>query len=369
MSQKRIAIYTEAFDSGNGVARILLNLMKGFVDRGYSVDLLHYADDGPFEQFIPESVRIFDLGKQIRVRIGVRALTHYLKKEKPMVLYCSDSDRGFEGLMAKLLSLSRTSVIIGIHSRESMERSPHLNDKDKFYLRLKHIICPLAYKTIAVSHGLVDEIIKDISVPKRKIEVIYNPVVTESLKQDMQKPVEHKWLQNKTLPVVLAVGRFDPVKDYSVLLHAFKHVVSQVETRLLILGEGRERPLLTSLIEELGIEDYVDMPGFTTNPYPYMKNADLFVLSSKSEGLPTVIIEAMICGCPVVSTDCVAGPSEILQNGEYGTLVPVGDSIALGQAIVEALQKEHDISKLQKRAEEFSEDKIVDDYLEQFRLL
>jgi len=368
MPSKKIAILTEAFSNGNGVARILLNLMKGFVDRGYSVDLLYFSTGGPFEQFIPEGVRIIDLGNHVRIRTSIKKTMQYLRQEKPAVLYCANSDSGFEGVVAKLLAMSRTPVMISIPSVETMERPAYMTDKDKLYLKLKRIACPLASKVIPVSHGVAGDTMKHLGIPKQKIQVIYNPVVTETLKENMQKPAEHKWLQNKTLPVVLAVGRLDAVKSYDVLIRAFKNVISQVEARLIILGEGDQRDMLASLVQELDLTDFVDMPGFTGNPYAYMKNADLLALSSKNEGLPTVIIEAMACGCPVVSTDCPVGPSEILQNGEYGTLVPVGDSEALGQAMIEALQQDHDIRKLQQRAEYFSEDKIIDEYLELFQL-
>jgi glycosyltransferase involved in cell wall biosynthesis len=106
---------------------------------------------------------------------------------------------------------------------------------------------------------------------------------------------------------------------------------------LLILGEGAERPALEALVTQLGLDDAVSMPGFVENPYAYMARAALFVLSSRWEGLPTVMIEALCCGLPLVATDCPSGPREILRDGEYGQLVPVGNAPALAQAMLTAL--------------------------------
>lgn len=368
MSNKRIAILTEAFNNANGVARIMINLMQGFVDRGYSVDLVHFATGGPFEQFIPEEVNIIDLGKQIRIRKSIEGVSQYLRQTKPSVLYCSDSDRGVEAIIAKTLAMSSTPVVISIPSMESQERPAFMTKKDKWHLRLKRLLCRFATKIVPVSQGVADEVTTDLMLPKRKVQVVYNPVINEQLRQDMQKSADHPWLQEKTIPVILAAGRLHAVKDYGTLLHALKHVVEQCPARLIILGEGPEREKLEELIQELELENCVDLPGFTDNPYAYMKQADVFALSSKLEGLPTVIIEAMACGCPIVSTNCPGGLNEILKNGDYGTLVPVGDYQALGQAIVAALGKEHDLGKLKKRAEDFSEDKIINEYLELFQL-
>lgn len=366
MPKERIGIFA-TFLQGGGLERVLLNLMEGFIDRGYAVDLLLFTAEGPFVELIPDDVQVINLGSP-RIRASIQTVRQYLRKEKPKVLYCAESDRGFEGVVAGLLSMSGTRVMIGIHTIEANERPDYLDDRHKKYLMIKRFVCPLASKVIPVSHGLIDAITKDLSVPKRKMHVIYNPVVTEKLTTDMHKPVDHKWFKEKTIPVVLTAGRLVDIKGYDVLIRAFKEAIPHVEARLLILGEGDQRESLTALVQELELEDYVDMPGFVDNPYAYMKNADLFVLSSEFEGLPTVVIEALACGTPVVSTKCPGGLSEILQHGEYGTLVPVGDHKALGQAIVEALQSDHDISKLEKRAEDFSEDKSIDDYLKAFQL-
>jgi len=368
MAKERIAIFARFLEDGGGLERVILNLIKGLVDRDYIVDLLLFSAEGPFMQFIPEDVHVIDFGSP-RILSTIPRLARYLRQEKPMVLYCAETDRGFAGVIAKFLAVSSTPIVIGIHIIESKHRQAKLDRKAKLLISVKRIISPFAKKFIPVSQGVADDIIKDLHISKEKIQVIYNPVVSEKLKQDMQKTADHHWLQEKTIPVVLAAGRLVDQKDFITLLHAFKDVISQYRAHLIIIGEGPQRPKLDSLIQELDLADYVDMPGFVNNPYAYMKNADLFVLSSKFEGFGNVLVEAMACGCPVVSTDCVAGPSEILQDGEYGPLVPVGNSEALGEAILNALQHDHDISKLQERAEDFSEDKIVDEYLELFHLL
>jgi glycosyltransferase involved in cell wall biosynthesis len=133
------------------------------------------------------------------------------------------------------------------------------------------------------------------------------------------------------------VGRLQQQKDYPTLLHAFAQVRQTRPVHLLILGEGKERAQLEELIKKLGLEDDVSMPGFVMNPYAYMARASMFVLSSRWEGLPTVLIEALCCGTPVVSTDCPSGPREILKDGQYGQLVPVGEANALAQAIASTL--------------------------------
>ena len=142
--------------------------------------------------------------------------------------------------------------------------------------------------------------------------------------------------------------------------------VSTHELKLIILGEGKLRSSLESLISELGLEDSISLVGFTNNPYPWYLTADLYVLSSDWEGLPTVLIEALECGLPFVSTDCPSGPSEILDNGHYGKLVPVGDPFALAAAMEESLSQSHDCTLLMKRAKDFSVPKISDLYLNYF---
>jgi glycosyltransferase involved in cell wall biosynthesis len=197
---------------------------------------------------------------------------------------------------------------------------------------------PWADGIIVVSNGVRDDMARVTKIPSERITVIYNPsVVRDEVWEKAQAPLDHPWLKPGQPPVIIAVGRLQIQKDYPTLFSAFAQVRKRLPARLLILGEGRERGSLEELVRKLGLENDVSMPGFVMNPYAYMARASLFVLSSRWEGLPTVLIEALCCGTSVVSTDCPSGPREILKGGEYGRLVPVGDVDALAQAIEAAL--------------------------------
>jgi glycosyltransferase involved in cell wall biosynthesis len=158
-------------------------------------------------------------------------------------------------------------------------------------------------------------------------------VITPEVREKARARLQHPWFETGQPPVVLAVGRLTKQKDFPLLIRAFAQVCQKRRARLIILGEGPDRPLLEAQVSELGLEDEVALPGFVENPYAYMSRAALYVLSSQWEGLPTVLIEALYCGAPVVATDCPSGPREILANGRYGALVPMGDVSALAQAI------------------------------------
>ena len=171
-----------------------------------------------------------------------------------------------------------------------------------------------------------------------KITVIYNPVEVKTIQQLACEPLQlDDHSQGKT---VLAVGRLVESKDYVTLLRAFALVTQHVRARLVVLGEGQLEQQLKQLCSKLGIEDRVWFLGFKHNPYKYMRNADLFVLTSQSEGFGHVIVEAMAVGTPVIATDCKSGPGEIIEDNKYGLLVPVGDHRALAERIISVLENE-----------------------------
>jgi glycosyltransferase involved in cell wall biosynthesis len=204
--------------------------------------------------------------------------------------------------------------------------------------RLARRFYPWADAVVAVSHGAADDLARTARLARAQVRVIHNPIVTPELREMTAAVVNHPWFQPDAPPVVVAVGRLAPQKDFETLIRALSLVRREGRpARLLILGEGSERSRLEALTTELGLSGVVEMPGWVQNPYPYMVRAAAFVLSSRWEGLPSVLIEALFCGPPIISTNCPSGPVEILDGGRHGSLVPVGDATALAEAIGAAL--------------------------------
>jgi glycosyltransferase involved in cell wall biosynthesis len=222
---------------------------------------------------------------------------------------------------------------------------------------------PGADGVVAVSQGAADDLARFAHLNRDDITVIYNPVVgaTKAFSSVPQPPTG--WWSGPHRRV-LAVGTLKAIKDYATLLTAFAQLRQRADARLLILGEGHCRVALEAQARQLGIEDSVFMPGFVKEVSPYYQHADLHVLSSTGEGFGNVIVEALEAGTPVVSTDCPSGPREILCDGQFGRLVPVGDVTALALAMEESLLATHDRAALKARAQDFSIDKATDLYLE-----
>jgi glycosyltransferase involved in cell wall biosynthesis len=196
-----------------------------------------------------------------------------------------------------------------------------------------------------------------------RARVAYNPIVDADLAARAREPAVHPWFVSGGPPVILGVGRLTGQKDFATLISAFALVRGRRPCRLLVIGEGEERERLAALAESLGVQDGLDLAGFQPNPLPFMREARLLVMSSRWEGFGNVLVEALYCGTPVVSTDCPHGPREVLADGRFGRLVPVGDPRALAEAIVASLDEESDPRCLRARAETFSAASSADAYL------
>jgi len=328
--KERLAFFLPGLYDG-GAERIMLNLAKGISARGYPVDLVLARMEGPFLDQVPSSVRLIDL-KASRVLCSTPALVRYLHQERPIALL-SILYANIIALWARRLAGIPQRVILGEHNTLSSVVKGERDLRWRAYPTLAKWFYPWADGIVAVSKGVADDLVQQINIPLEHIQVIYNPIVTPDLFEKSKSLIEHPWFKSDEPPVLLSVGRLTIQKAFDVLIRAFALVRKNHQVRLLILGEGEERKALESLIKGYGLEQDICLLGFVPNPYPYMAQAATFVLSSRWEGLPTVLVEAMCLGTPIISTDCPSGPREILADGKYGQLVPVDDPSALAAAI------------------------------------
>ncbi|MEC4869137.1 MAG: glycosyltransferase, partial [Jaaginema sp. PMC 1078.18] len=216
---------------------------------------------------------------------------------------------------------------------------------------------------VTPSAGVANYYTHLLNLSPQGVNIIPNPVVDTTVTAQAIAPLNHPWFTPDSPPVILGIGRLAKQKDFPTLIRAFAQLVSQQPARLVILGEGGQRPHLESLIQQLNLQDWVSLPGFVSNPYCYLSRAAVFALSSQQEGLPTVLIEALACGCPVVATDCPSGPRDILEAGQYGLLVPVGDDRALATALQTTLAQPRDAARLKARSQDFAIDRITEQFL------
>ena len=388
--------------AGGGAERVLLQTAGGLTGLGHRVDILllrpgigHYqeipaaarlvlsesastalADEE--ESRIPASVCRWPIeraGKELlknAVRVGqalnwqpllfpsadtfrdVLLIADYIRKENPDCILPALPKAKVPTMLAKSLPGSFPVVIPVVHSVLENRRPRH---RGRY-----RILMPHSDHIVAVSEGVRHSVSAKTGVPKERIPAIYSPVVTPKLAVLSRQVPDHPWLVGNGPPVILSAGRFARVKDFPTLIRAFHKLSLATPARLILLGDGSERKLLTALVRKLDMEDRVSIPGWVDNPYAYMARASLFATSSRIEGLQNVLIEALACGCPCVSTDCPSGPAEILEGGRIGRLVPVGDVEALAEAMRLTLEDPPPRTLLLKRAEYFSAENSVAKY-------
>ncbi len=336
--QRLVALFSPSL-CGGGAERVLVNLAGGLIDEGISVDVVLASATGPFLPDLPAKVRVMDL-KASRIVSSILPLARYLRQARPDALLGFQDHTSVAAIAAAALSRSPTPIFAAVHStwtRILEGGSP----KDRLLARVAGLAYRRAAGVIAVSTGAAAAVVHCLGVERSRVGIIHNPVITSDLFLKAQAAVEHPWLQSEQPPLILGMGRLNKAKDFVTLVASFARLRSRCPARLMILGEGEERPVLEALIKKLGLSDDVTLPGFVANPYPYLRRASVFVLSSAWEGLPTVLIEALALGSPIVSTNCPSGPSEILGGGSLGTLVPVGDIDAMADAMYEVITTEH----------------------------
>jgi len=357
-----IAFYIPSLTVG-GAERVTVSVANGLADRGYEVDLVVSFNDGAFRDEVDEQVTIVDLNTPkipvLGIGTSVPCLSKYLSARSPAILFSQMTYANDIYLVSQLVARSDTVSIGTIHNTLGMQEEP----KEKLVQALQRRLAGQADQFVAVSEGVAESVVEYVGVDREKVSVLHNPIPVHDVQQQARQSVNHRWLDSPEHEVVLGVGRLERAKNFSSFLRAFAKLhANRPQTRAIVVGKGSERSELEALAAELGIETVVSFPGFVDNPYGYMGGASVLAMSSIHEGLPTVLIEALACGCQVVSTDCPSGPAEILHNGEYGRLTPVGDDSALAAAIEATLESPLPPDKLVERAHDFAPDAVIDEY-------
>ena len=390
-----------------GIERNRLRLAEAFLARGFDVDLLIGSDQRTGDHVIPAGATATVLerapmdialrvllagaepraaykllwprlknGRSLRFRqkgpLGngtiVPHLVRYIRERAPLGIVAAEPSFGVPAIWARDAAGRPCRIIISEHNAP-------LEHVQSFWREAKYRPVALsayarADAVVGVSSGISRDLV-ELGIAGGLVHTIYNPVVSQSLVDRAKAPPPHEWFRDSTRPVVVAVGRLRPQKDFATLLRAFALVRQSINARLIVVGgvQGRSDveqyyAEMQNLVEELRIGEDVEFVGYQANPFAFMSHAALFVLSSAHEGLPTVLIEAMACGTPVVSTDCPHGPSEILEQGRYGPLVPVGVVPAMAAAIRAQLAQPTLPSLLEHRAAHFSLDAAAESYLD-----
>jgi len=363
-SQKNcnIAIFV-SFSGTGGVERMIGNLTEGLTALGCQVDLLLVKTHSAHMGFLPATVNIVRLGVS-HTMSSLPSLVRYLRRERPVALLATKDRANQVAILARGLAGVPTRVVLRMGTTLSAALTgKHRLQEWLWYLPMR-LMYPLADAIVAVSNGVAADLAEITGLPQTHFQVIPNPVITPKLSMLAREPINHPWFADDEEPVIIGVGRLTRQKDFPTLLKAFALVRRKSPCRLIILGEGRDRHRLQALAAKLGVENDVDLLGFVSNPYAYMARADLFVLSSLWEGLGNVLVEALALGTPVVSTDCPSGPREVLQNGRYGRLVPVGDVDALVEAMLATLANPPDKAFLASAVKAYTVDMSSRQYLE-----
>jgi len=299
-----VAIFVPSM-RGGGAERAMLKLAIALSRSGVSLDLVLAKAEGAYIEDIPDDIRVVDLAAS-RIIASLPGLTAYLRSARPAVLLSSMDHANVVACWARTLSRARPRLVLNVQNTLSRSAADASMRRGRLVPSLARRTYPGAEAIVTVSKGVASDLADTIGIPRARIEVIHNPVVTPELIARSREPVEDEWFVPGADPVILAVGRLDSQKDYPTLLEAFAALRSRRAARL-------------------------------ENPFAYMRHSSVYVMSSLYEGLPTVLIEALASGARIVSTDCPSGPVEILDGGAYGRLVPMSDSAALATALAAAL--------------------------------
>ncbi|WP_045217645.1 glycosyltransferase [Desulfonatronovibrio magnus] len=361
----RIAVIIPSL-AGGGKERMRLHLIKEWLDHGIAIDLVLCRKQGDLLQLVPSEVKIYEVAAQHNYFFPFGFL-RYLIKHRPTHILSASNDITAMSLLINLVTRLDIPVVASFHN--------HLSSEVQFAKGLKFfsvkIVNFILAKTIsrakgviAVSKSVADDLIGHFPCLKDNIYTINNPTINQDMRRRATQPLSGNPVP-AGIPWIFYAGRLVPAKGLDVLLQAFYKIAARSNAHLVLAGEGPLRAQLTDMVRDMKLIDRVHFMGFQENPLPWMREADVFVLPSRHEGLPNVLIEALACGAQIVATDCPGGSEEILGNGIYGQLVPVDDAVALSNAVIMSLNREFYVAPeiLKDRAEDYTVEKAANEYL------
>lgn len=344
-----------------GAERMTVNLAGELARRGHQVDLVLVERTGPLLPEVPAGVNIVDLGAR-RARGAVLQLRRYLRRVRPAALLSVAFQSNILAMTAALALRQRPRIVLSVRNAYSATLAAN-PPRTRLLLKVAtRLLYPRADWVVGIAKGTAEDLRRNAGLAPERVRAIYNPVLRPDFDRLAAEPADPSILGDRSTPTIISAGRLTKQKDQATLIRAFAELSRQRPARLLLLGEGELRARLQALAVELGVGDRVSLPGALPNPFPYMREADLFVLSSAWEGFGNVLVEAMAAGTPVISTDCPHGPREILDDGKWGDLVPVGDPVRLAEAMERALATGGIDAR--PRAREFTVERAADLYLD-----
>ncbi len=371
-----LVLFMSALEGGGAQRRMLL-LARGFAEAGHEVRVVTVAAQPGDTADLPAGVDALSLNgsvprlswirhrRALWVPMACGRLARHLRRRPPDALLSTSTPANLTALAARSFAGTETPLVVTLN----LDLEGSLGRGAGAVIGLARRVACLyrhADMRIAISRGVADSYRRLLGARLREqapIVTVPNPVDVAAITVAARETPRPIWPVPGTGPLILACGKLKPQKDFSTLLEAAARIRRERPFRLVILGEGEERSMLERTARRLGIGDRVLLPGFVRNPWAWLARASLFVLSSRFEGSSNVLLEALACGCPVVATDCPSGPRELLANGRFGRLVPVGRPEILAQAIVAALDGMPDRNGLRTRAAEFSIERATVGYL------
>lgn len=364
---QRIALFLPSL-RGGGAERAMLLFAKGLIARGYLVDIVVAQATGALVREVPTGARLIDFQCR-KVSFSIPKLYSYLRSEKPEAVYSSIVNANITAIISSLLC----RTFGGFKGRTVVRESNVVTPEGQVSLprRVAGFLAPRLYSfadaIISVSHDVATELTACLPSLSSRLFVLPNPVISEEIFKLSAEPAAHEWLRDPqvdgNIPIIVGAGRLHPQKDFTTLIEAFALVVANHPARLIILGEGEERPKLEAQIDRLGLNSCVSLPGFVANPFPYLKRADTFVLSSRYEGMPNVLLQAMAFGTAVVATRCHSGACEVVTSDEFGRLVSPGEPAEMARAIESCLHLPKSAGASELVSNNFSVKRATAEYL------